>query len=59
MRKPFLILFACLTASIAQANFISEGDSLFALRAKGFQPKTGLVEGSYHMEAHAMLLLQG
>ena len=46
MRKPFLILFVCMIASIARANFISEGDSLFALRAKGFQPKTGLVDSA-------------
>jgi tetratricopeptide (TPR) repeat protein len=46
MQKPVLVLLVCLAAGWAKANLISEGDSLFALRATGFQPKTGLVDSA-------------
>ena len=46
MKKMVLILLVGLAAVEARADFISEGDSLFAQRAQGFQPETGLVDSA-------------
>ena len=46
MKKMVLILLVGLAAIEARADMFSEGDSLFAQRAKGFQPETGLVDSS-------------